>query len=413
MKTPAPLEYRVRLKRPHAQQQAFIESLAKRKIVRAGRRSGKTTGSAIKAIQSFLERKRVLYATPTVDQIGRFWHEVTGALAEPIGAGMFYKNETEHIIEILGTETRIRAKTAWNADTLRGDYADLLILDEWQLMDEDAWEVVGAPMLADHNGDAIFIYTPASLHSHSTSKARDPLHAARMFKAATLDKTGRWEAFTFPSSANPYISGVALNELTQDMTSLAYRQEILAEDVDEIPGALWKRAMFNERRRLDSYARIVVALDPSVTSSETADECGMMVCGKGQDGHGYLLDDFSIRASPEKWARRAIQAYQEHKADLIIAESNNGGEMVRLVLQAVDPSVPVKLVTASRGKHVRAEPVAALYEKRQIWHAKAFPILEDELCLWTPDSSESPNRLDALVWGMTELMLGSQPRIWV
>src|SRR5262245_49339971 len=128
--------FQVVLKRPHERQEAFLRSKAKRKIIRAGRRAGKTTGVAILAVQAFLEGRRVLYAAPTTEQISQFWKEVKTALAALIDAGIFTKNETEHVIERPGTDQSIKAKTAWNADTLRGDYADLLILDEWQLMDE-------------------------------------------------------------------------------------------------------------------------------------------------------------------------------------------------------------------------------------------------------------------------------------
>jgi hypothetical protein len=166
---------------------------------------------------------------------------VTRALQDPIKAKLLYTNQTEHVIEFPGTENRIKAKTAWNADTLRGDYADLLILDEWQLMNEEAWELVGAPMLLDNNGDAVFIYTPPSLHSRSVSKADNPQHAAKMCTKAQGDNSGRWEAFHFTSNDNPHISQEALAEITNDMTSLSYRMEILAEDVNEAPGALWTR----------------------------------------------------------------------------------------------------------------------------------------------------------------------------
>jgi hypothetical protein len=109
------------------------------------------------AVKNFLAKRRVLYAVPTQDQVDRFWSGVKGALQPAIDAGIIYKNETRHVVEFSGTEARIRAKTAWDADSLRGDYADLLILDEFQLMNEDAWEVVGAPMLLDNNGDVYFI----------------------------------------------------------------------------------------------------------------------------------------------------------------------------------------------------------------------------------------------------------------
>lgn len=215
---------------PHPWQQKVIDSPAKRKVEKAGRRGGKTVGAAILAIERFWDGGRVLYAAPTAEQTDAFWYEVTSALAEAVQAKAFYKNETERVIEVPDTKQRIRAKTAWNADTLRGDYADLLILDEYQLMNEDAWERVGAPMLADNDGDAVFIYTPPSLYSAGVSKARDPRHASKLFKKAqTLEG---WETFHFSSHENPHISKEGLNRLVQDMSPTAYRQEILAEDED-------------------------------------------------------------------------------------------------------------------------------------------------------------------------------------
>ena len=233
MEATAVRECTVHLKRPHEYQAAFINSDAKRKIVRAGRRSGKTVAAAVMAIQRFLAGQRVLYTAPTTEQIDTFWYEIKRGLDEPIRIGVYTKNETEHFIERAGTKNRIRAKTVWGPDMLRGDYGDLLIFDEWQLCNEDAWELVGAPMLLDCNGDAIFFYTPPSLRSSSVSKARDPRHAAKMFKMAQETTTGHWQAFHFTSHDNPYISTEALGHLIQDMSRQSYRQEILAED-DEL-----------------------------------------------------------------------------------------------------------------------------------------------------------------------------------
>lgn len=216
----------------HPSQRLFVESAAKRIIVKAGRRGGKTVGAAIRAVKRFQKGRRVLYAAPTSEQTDAFWYEVCRSMAEPIQDGILHKNETERIIEAPGTKQRIKAKTAWNADTLRGDYADDLILDEWQLMNEDTWERVGAPMLADNDGDAVFIYTPPSLYSTSVSKARDPRHASKMFALAKADETGKWAAFHFSSHENPYISESGLAELTSDMSTTAYKQEILAIDED-------------------------------------------------------------------------------------------------------------------------------------------------------------------------------------
>ena len=395
-------ELTVTLRRPHEKQQAFIASPAKRKIIRAGRRGGKTVGSSIYAVKKFLEGHRVLYAAPTEDQIGSFWYEVKRALAEPIDNGIYTKNETMHYIELPGTKQRIRAKTAFNADTLRGDYADELLLDEFQLMNEDTWAIVGAPMLLDNDGNATFIYTPPSLHSRSRTKATDPQHAAKLFKKAQADTTGRWEAFHFTSMDNPYISKEALEDITQDMSSLAYRMEILAEDVDEAPGALWTRENIEKSRvhKSPDLARIIVGVDPSATSG--GDEAGIITVGCDKTDY-YTLADDSVQGSPQTWARAAVTAYYRVHADLIVAEKNNGGEMVEAVIKQVDSSVRVKLVWASRGKATRAEPISALSEQGRDHHLGYFPQLEDELCLWIP-GDQSPNRLDAKVWAMTELI---------
>jgi hypothetical protein len=391
----------INLPQPHPRQTDFIESVAPRKIIRAGRRGGKTVGMSIYAVQKFLEGRRILYAAPTQEQVDRFWVSVCRALDEPIDAGVFYKNETKHIIERTGTEQRIRGKTAWSADTLRGDYADELILDEFQLMSEDTWDTVGAPMLADNNGNAIFVYTPPSLHSRSVSKATDPQKAAKMFKKAQADITGRWKAFHFTSYDNPYISKEALDDLASDMTNISYRMEIMAEDIDEAPGALWKRADIEMARviKAPELDMIVVGVDPSTTTG--GDEAGIITAGRTGEDY-YTLADDSIQGSPQEWATAAVKAYHKYKANSIIAEDNNGGEMVEAVIKQVDAAVIVKRVHASRGKATRAEPIAAISEQGRDHHVGNFPALEDELCLWMVGDA-SPNRLDAKVWALHEL----------
>ena len=161
--------------------------------------------------------------------------------------------------------------------------------------------------------------------------------------------------------------------------------------------------------------RIVVAIDPAVSVSETSDATGIIVAGLGADGHGYVLQDLSGKYSPTEWARRAIGAYRLHKADRIVAEQNQGGPMVETTLHAVDRNAPVKLVNASKGKITRAEPISALYEQQRIHHVGCFPHLEDEMCSFEAGSSDSPDRLDAAVWAMTELIVlaacWSSPRI--
>lgn len=411
-------EYLVHQRTPHPRQLAFIKSPAKRKVIRAGRRSGKTTGIAYYAVDRFLKGKRVLYATPTQDQIDRFWYEVKLSLDEPITAGVYYKNETKHVIELPGTEQRIRAKTAWNADSLRGDFADELIFDEWQLMNEDAWELVGAPMLLDNNGNATFIYTPPTFRSRSVTKATDPQHAAKLFKRAAADTTGRWETFHFTSHENPHLSREALDEITMDMSKMAYNQEIEAQDMDRVPGALWTPEAL-DRTRVSSTPelhRIVVGVDPAASTGQT----GIVVVGVATIGgqeHGFTLEDATadIGAQPGTWAGDAISAYHRWQADLIVGEVNNGGDMVEHTLRSVKDGsrVNYKSVHASRGKLTRAEPVSALFDpppqmdiEPRAHMAGFFDELEEELCSYVPGASDSPNRLDAMVWAYTELMVG-------
>lgn len=183
------------------------------------------------------------------------------------------------------------------------------------------------------------------------------------------------------------------------------RQEIGAELLEDVPGALWNRnnILYKPPPELQ---RVVVAIDPATTSGEGADETGIIVAGKGIDGNGYILADRSARISPDGWARRAVQAFDDFEADRIIGESNNGGEMVGLTIGTVRKNLPYTAVHASRGKRARAEPVAALYEQHRVFHTQPFNELEDQLVTWTPESGESPDRLDALVWALTELFLG-------
>ena len=410
------IKIRVELPKPTDRQQEFLRSIAKRKVIRAGRRGGKTIGMSILAVEQFLKGHRILYGAPTTDQVDTFWSTVTQALVEPIEAGIFRKNETEHSIELaigldpkfaelFPPQTRIRAKTAWNAETLRGDWCDLLILDEWQMMNEDAWETVGAPMLLDNNGDAVFVYTPPSLHKRVISRARDSRHAAKLFKRALADRSGRWAAFHFTSHDNPHLDKDALAEISQDMTALALRQEILAEDVDEVPGALWKLADIEAGRvnpaDVPDLIRVVVGVDPTGGAAEA----GIVVAGVDARGHGYVLDDASLKASPNVWALKVVECYQQHMADRIAAEKNYGGEMVESTIRSVEGgrSVSVKLVQATRGKAVRAEPVAAKYERGLVHHVGMFELLEEEMCTFV-QGNKSPNRMDALVWALTELM---------
>lgn len=188
------------------------------------------------------------------------------------------------------------------------------------------------------------------------------------------------------------------------------RQELHAELLLDTPGALWTLAMIDACRiaTAPDLKRVVVAIDPATTAGEDSDETGIVVAGLGRDGRGYVLDDRSLKATPMGWAQAAVSAYRAFRADRIVYESNQGGDMVRHTLESVDRSVPLKAVHASRGKQTRAEPVAALYEQRKVSHAGFFPKLEDQMTQWTP-GEKSPDSMDAMVWALTELMIPDVP----
>jgi predicted phage terminase large subunit-like protein len=194
------------------------------------------------------------------------------------------------------------------------------------------------------------------------------------------------------------------------------RQELNAEILDDVPGALWSRSMIDAAKVKDwpDMVRVVVAVDPSGTKgqSDDGDEIGIVIAGKGVDGLAYVLDDQTCKLSPSGWGRRAVDAYRTWKADRIVAERNFGGAMVEHVIRTTDKSVPFKEVTASRGKIARAEPVAALYEQGRVKHVGMMPELEDQMCAMAPSGylgDGSPDRIDAAVWAITELMLSAQP----
>jgi phage terminase large subunit-like protein len=187
------------------------------------------------------------------------------------------------------------------------------------------------------------------------------------------------------------------------------RQELYAQLLEDVEGALWNHAMLEADRVkvCPALKRIVISVDPSVSEDGTGDACGIIAAGRGVDNHGYCLEDGTLNASPDGWARRAVSMFHKWKADRIVAEANQGGALVKTTIRTVDPDVPISLVHASRGKFARAEPVSALAEQHRLHMVGMHAPLEDELCDWTPVSGDrSPNRLDAYVWGFTELLLG-------
>jgi len=291
--------------------------------------------------------------------------------------------------------------TADEPERLRGPQHDGAWCDElaaWRY--PDAWDMLQFGLRLGSDPRVVVTTTPKPV-----KLVRD------LMKASTTAVT---RGSTYDNAANlaaPFLDAI---KSKYEGTRLG-RQELYAEVLDDVPGALWLRSRIDELRVkvAPEMQRIVVAVDPSGGHGEDNDEQGIVVAGRGIDAHGYTLADRSCRLSPDGWGRRAVEAYLEFKADRLVYEKNFGGEMVEHVIQTVARAMGVrvatKAVTASRGKVVRAEPVAALAEQGKDHHVGQFDQLEDEQCMFTPLGFDgSPNRVDAKVWAYTELMLDQQ-----
>ena len=288
--------------------------------------------------------------------------------------------------------------TAYSADEpdrLRGPNHDLAWCDEiaaWRY--PDAWDQLIFGLRIGTNPRLVATTTPRPTRLIKSLVER---HDCVVTTGSTYENTANL-APTFIAEVLSRYEGTRLG-----------RQELHAEILDDVEGALWNRQMIEDCRTttLPELVRIVVGIDPAISSHEDSAETGIISAGVDANGTAYVLDDKSLKGSPMEWANAAIALYHRSSADRIIVEANQGGDMVRHTLQTVESNIPIKAVHATRGKRTRAEPVAALYEQNRVKHVGAFPQLEDQMCSWTVDDT-SPDRLDALVWAVTELLVGSK-----
>lgn len=291
--------------------------------------------------------------------------------------------------------------SAEKPNRLRGPQCEAFWADEvcsWQFM-EQTWDnlIFGARLGRDVRG--IVTTTPRPVPWLKKTLKRTDIHVTRGSLVENVENL-----------APSFVQNILAE---YDGTRLG-RQEIGGEVLDDNPDALWMREWFDAHRVNAippnvGLVKIVVAIDPSATA--TGDEAGVVCAGRGSDNRYYVLADGSLQGQPWDWAKRAIQLYKTFNADLIVFESNTGGEMVRQTVRSVlaaDPtlderSVKVTGVPATRGKKTRAQPIATMYEAGAVSHIGHFAKLEDQCCEWSPDDKESPDRLDALVWALTKL----------
>jgi len=287
--------------------------------------------------------------------------------------------------------------TADEPDVLRGPQCHKLWADElasWKYAQE-TWDNALMGLRMGKHPQAIITTTPRPIQILKDIIKDEDNHIT---SGSTFENKANLSAVFFKKVVSRY-----------DGTRLG-RQELYAELLEDIEGALWTQKMIEKAHvnKAPEMIRIVVAIDPAVTSKKDSDDTGIVVCGLGVDERGYILEDITGKYTPNQWAKLAIGAYNQHHADRIIGEVNNGGDLIETVIKTIDKSIPYSSVWASRGKVTRAEPVQALYEQNRVKHVGSLPELETEMTTWAAKEGDpSPNRIDAMVWGITELMIES------
>lgn len=298
--------------------------------------------------------------------------------------------------------------SAFEPDQLRGPNHDTAWADElasWEY-GQETWDMLMFGLRIGDKPRVVVTTTPKPV-SLIRMLAADPTVAVTT--GSTYENLDNLSPSFFQRVVTKY-EGTSLGE-----------QELHAKILTEAPGALWTRETLAKAKvdasgtpweKAPDLVRVVVGVDPAAKNKSNSNETGIIIAGVDTRGHGWVVGDRSARLSPDGWGRRVCSAYDDHEADRVVAETNNGGDMVAATIRTVDPKVAIREVTASRGKHTRAEPVAALYEQGKVHHVGNFPALEDQLCTWVPgdtDDTESPDRLDALVWALTDLMVSKRP----
>lgn len=320
----------------------------------------------------------------------RDWNRSSGELFLHSGAKVYITSADDGARHIQGKD-------------LRGLWAEEIGLwTNWQM----AWDESIAFAVRQDPAKIIISGTPKKGHPLVRRLLSDHLvHVSRM---RTLDNAANLNPASLQAMIDRYAG------------TLLGRQELDGELIDDVSGALWQRSDILYCRGRDGeppaplpgdMTRIVIGVDPSGAKDSESGHDAIGIVAAGFDRYtqyGYVLADYSLTDGPEKWAKQVVAAYHSHKADLVVAEANFGGDMVRATIHAVDRSVPVKITHASRGKMQRAQPISTFYKGGRVYHTHPMPELEDELCTWIPgETKQSPDRLDALVWALHELMESS------
>lgn len=380
-------------------------------LILAGRGWGKTRTGASDIVLYALRNPNSQCAViaPTIGDLRRVCFEGVSGIIKQIpdecfkdGTPKSYNKSTSEVL--LANGSKIMGFSASEPDRLRGSQYHRAWCDElaaWRY--PDAYDQLLFGLRLGKAPQVVITTTP-----RPTALVRD------LFKRKHKDVYVT-QGNTFENKDN--LAQTALDSFKDlyEGTRLG-RQELYAEILEDVEGALWSHFQLEKCRikkeEIPELRRIVVAIDPAVTSNANSDETGIIVAGIGENDKYFILDDKSGKFSPDNWCRVAIEEFYRYNANIIVAETNNGGDLVEKIIRTIDSNVPYKSVTATRGKMLRAEPISALYEQEKVFHTNIFPQLEDQMCSYTGDNKKSPDRLDALVWALTELSASSRKPLW-
>ena len=377
---------RLKLHEPHATQAIVKAELGRFNILRMGRRWGKTTFSQDYFHADILAGYPCAFISPTYKMLSDVWREYRNVF-EPI---MSYKNEQEKRLEFV-TGGSLDFWSFESPHSIRGHKYRKVFGDEAAMVKELSmiWNEIMLATLIDYKGEAILASTPRGNNDFRK-----------------LDESSDWKSFHYTTYDNPILDRDEIKTIENSMTARASRQEIYAEYIDNAEDAIFKIDDIDNNRvdeTPNDLQLIFIGVDPAVTSHSKSNMTGIVVAGKRDDDY-YIFGDASGIYKPSVWAEKVVNLYDLHKADRVIGEVNNGGELVEANLRTVRQNISYTSVRATRGKAVRAEPIAALYEQGRVHHVGHLRDLETQMITWSPSEDESPDRVDALVWAITAMM---------
>ena len=374
-------------------------------VVTKGRRFGATHGAAHAYIEWAVEGKRLLWGDTINSNIDRYFQRYF----EPaLKRNKIDYNWNSQKKELRILEGHVDFRSSDRPENWEGFGYDVIFLNEAGIILRDPYLYTNAvlPMLMDYSDSRLI----AAGVPKGTKGKDGKDHAFYKMAQTALSGDKSYRILQFSSYDNPLLKKEDIDELSDEISRMnpeMVRQEIYGEFLEGAGGLLWDADIINASRLTEApeHLRTFVAIDPAVTANEKSDETGIVVIGV-QNGRGYVLEDASGKYSPNEWAAKAVEMYRKHQCAEIVAEVNQGGDMVEGTIKGIDPTVRVVKVRATKGKYVRAEPVYALYQRGLVHHVGYLPKLEAQMISFNPDQTQgSPDRLDALVWGFTHSLV--------